>query len=538
MWYYAQNGQTLGPVSFDKLKELASAGTLKPTDHILPVGSQEWRLAATQADLFARQVPPMNLPPKAAAGPPPLRAGGPPPLNEGPPSLPEQAITRGPMTWSIESHPALDDSPYYGRPDEPTFGRKVGRHFARLFTWNLQNVVVDEDEGKFLNSQGVADPTLQRYLCWRHSLLLILVFPIFLLAVLNTIDSLTDGLSDLNAFGKFILIPLILFPFALPFTALLALIVWYRPKLSWRLLLLGWVIGTAGPMLMHVVPYFSRLDIDTLVLAKLPPGVTEEQRRGVLGLVRVILSFGAFAILMIQQVIFGITAIQGTQRACFRLKTLLPQSSIPGLFLALTGPIYFFLVLPFFVMGSQLASNPLLIIGMLLLMSSPLIYTFNFKRMITPLTEPRDFTRIRLLQIIATVVFWAGFFLLLIYIFAVRVPFLNPETMQGAGGAAPADPNRPMVLEKTLIGFSSTYSWFRPWDWQLIRWVIVEVFGRSLFTMILVADLFMRVNSYIWLSSRKVIDSDSVKSYDELMERLQTSGRWDPESSQVEWGKK
>ena len=88
-------------------------------------------------------------------------------------------------------------------------------------------------------------------------------------------------------------------------------------------------------------------------------------------------------------------------------------------------------------------------------------------------------------------------------------------------------PMMAIITEKPILGFSSEHSWFRPWDWRLLRWLVVELLGRSLFTMILVADLFMRVNSYVWLSSRRVMGSDHADSYDNLMERLHTSGKWD-----------
>lgn len=534
MWYYAQGGKTFGPVSFEQLKELARTGTLRPTDHVLPVGSQQWRVAATVDGLFTGPVaakPPMPVQP---VGPPP-KAGGPPPMPEDPFS------SHGPQTWSIESPPLLPGGPVSGPPDEgpprrydderrwgpeePGFGRKLARHFQRLLTWNLQNIRVDEDEKRILQSQGVEDATLQRYLSWRHSLLLILVAPVFLLALLNTIDALTGGLEDTSGFGKAVLVFFVMFPFALPFTALLALIVWYRPKLSWRLLLLGWVIGTAGPLLLLVIPRSAMLDVDGVLLKQLGGPATEEQRRMVMGALRLIFGLTVFAIVMLQLLIFGLTAAYGAQRASLRLKTLLPQSSIPGLFLAVTAPVYTLLLLPFFATINQLAPNPLLFFGMIFIMGSPLVFSFFFKRMVAPFLEARDFTRLRVLQILSSALFWLGVFLILIYALAVPIPFFDVDKMKDGGGGVGEQAMRP--VEKSLVGFSAENSWFRPWSWRLLRWLLVEVLGRSLFTMILVADLFMRVNSYVWLSSRRVMGSGEAKDYDELMERLQTSGKWD-----------
>src|SRR5687768_17044038 len=97
MWYYAQSGKTFGPVSLEQLKELARTGTLRPIDHILAVGTQEWRPAATLEGLFT---------PARPAGPP----AGPPPIKAAPPPMPEFA-SGGPETWSIESPPMIPGGP-------------------------------------------------------------------------------------------------------------------------------------------------------------------------------------------------------------------------------------------------------------------------------------------------------------------------------------------------------------------------------------------------------------------------------------------
>ncbi|MFO0965839.1 MAG: DUF4339 domain-containing protein [Gemmataceae bacterium] len=478
MWYYAQNGKTFGPAPLEKLKELARAGTLKPTDHVVPVGAQEWKPASTVEELFPR------LPPRPEA------------VTATPPATPP---AMGPDSWSLDTRePAVRAVP---PPLQPGLWQKIVRHCRRLFTWNLQNVRPDADEMRFLQTQNVADPTLQRYLVWRHSILLILLFPVFLLALLNTIDRLTSDISDLNGLGKTTLVASILFPFSLPFAGVLALIVWYRPKLSWRLLLTGWVIATVGPLLLDIIPYSSQHDHPPELMA-LGHGA---------------LVFGRMILLQIP--IFALTAAYGTQRACLRLKTLLPQSSVPGLFLAVTAPVISLVLWPFFVLTSQLASNPLLFMGVFGLVASPMVYAFSFKRMIMPFTEPRDFARLRVLQIVSTVVFWVGVLALVSYGFGVAFRLPDPE-----------DPTGRRIIARTLIGFTSDGSFFHPWDWRLIRWTIVELLGRSLFTMVLVTDLFMRVNSYIWLASRKVLGSEAGGSYDQLMERLQTSGRWEEES--------
>lgn len=63
-WYYGQQGQQLGPVPFDQLKQMAAAGTLRPADYVWTEGMPNWKTAGEIAGLFT--------------GPPPLAgaAGG------------------------------------------------------------------------------------------------------------------------------------------------------------------------------------------------------------------------------------------------------------------------------------------------------------------------------------------------------------------------------------------------------------------------------------------------------------------------------
>src|SRR4051812_32746808 len=51
-WYYAKDGERLGPVSSSALRQLAQAGTLLPTDMVFKEGGSQWVLASTINNLF------------------------------------------------------------------------------------------------------------------------------------------------------------------------------------------------------------------------------------------------------------------------------------------------------------------------------------------------------------------------------------------------------------------------------------------------------------------------------------------------------
>jgi len=52
-WYYSQDSERQGPVSFLKLQSLASSGTLKPDDYVCQEGMDEWELGSDIPGLFA-----------------------------------------------------------------------------------------------------------------------------------------------------------------------------------------------------------------------------------------------------------------------------------------------------------------------------------------------------------------------------------------------------------------------------------------------------------------------------------------------------
>jgi hypothetical protein len=52
-WYYAEDGQQRGPVTFDIIQALAISGKLRPNDLVWKVGMPQWVPANTQAGLFA-----------------------------------------------------------------------------------------------------------------------------------------------------------------------------------------------------------------------------------------------------------------------------------------------------------------------------------------------------------------------------------------------------------------------------------------------------------------------------------------------------
>lgn len=65
-WHYVQNGVQHGPIAFDRLKELASTGRLRPTDFVSMVGTSTWQEASTVQGLCELSTTSMSQRPPAA----------------------------------------------------------------------------------------------------------------------------------------------------------------------------------------------------------------------------------------------------------------------------------------------------------------------------------------------------------------------------------------------------------------------------------------------------------------------------------------
>jgi len=69
-WYYTTKGQREGPVSSQKLRELADLGYLGPNDHVWKEGMADWVPASKVKGLFANppppEPPPVPAPPRQA----------------------------------------------------------------------------------------------------------------------------------------------------------------------------------------------------------------------------------------------------------------------------------------------------------------------------------------------------------------------------------------------------------------------------------------------------------------------------------------
>lgn len=278
---------------------------------------------------------------------------------------------------------------------------------ARLFMRRIlvSNFTVEHaspDERKQLESAvlPVRSPMAQNYAAWRRAMLWFAGIGMALATVLQ----LTDTWRSI--FGSYV--PFILRVMNFGIVALqagaAALIImsairWAEISRSRRMARWGWVLGFFGPLLLFMLP-MRHMGTDrewvTFMLAQNSPTdaaqvsqMTEAQIREVMAnpqtsmaMLTLAAFFALAALLILVPRVFGL--FPGIIRACMTLRTLVPESPLPGYVAAVITPLYAVLLLVIMGLASQLGSGPLFF-GLLALLCSPLLLLKNLRALSQPL---------------------------------------------------------------------------------------------------------------------------------------------------------
>ncbi len=322
---------------------------------------------------------------------------------------------------------------------------------------------------------------------WRRSVLLAVAIPTLISALLAALGTFTTDMSAFSGTGVLLELLRLAALFVLPLTAWLAARACQHRR-SRTILLRGWLVAFLTPLLLALIPFSWRIDLsgargDTNAIA---------QVNNLLGLVGAIQVY----VTLMPAVL---SLIPGVLRGCLRIKALIPQSVLPGLFLVAATPLYVLLFLVIFTTVNQVAGNFLLILGVLALLGAPLLYLINARTFTRPLHTEEEVARIGAVQQMVLVIVAIGVALIVLYAFTAE------------------------ILGKSLIGTSQMTSIVRPWSPSLIQFPI-EYIVRSLFTTVLVADLFLMMNLQLWRHTKDFQNSPDAASYDRLMIEIEEAG--------------
>ncbi len=496
VWYYVVDGAQVGPVELADLRAAVATGKVGPADLVWQDGTPDWVPARTVSGLFPPTPPapvaptPPSLTPAAPAAPAtddayPLAA---------PSARMSTALVPVPRPGEVLS---LDDeSPVHTRKREPepkTFA--PGSELVvltqvlvrRAFHPDPSACAPTTDEGAKLTAAGVMDATARKFAVWRRSVLFIAAVPCAFAALLGLIDALSMENSEreiFSTFGIFLQFVQALALFALPVAAVFGALAYDRLSVSSKWVLAGGLVSLAVPLAIAFVPTDWMLDLKIDGRARVADAALKRMMTGmVMGI--------TFYIALMPAILSLLPAVA---RACVRMKLFLPESLAPGWGLVTSVPLCVLLTLATFVLLYHVASNMLLILGLVLWIGAPLLYFTKFDLFTRPLTAPAERAAIARASLLVFGLIVAGIFLLVIYMFTTQVG------------------------DKTLLGFSKD-AFVRPWTLDLHK-IWIDYVGRSLFLTVFFSDILLRIALSVWREERAFAASPDAAGFDRTMTGL------------------
>lgn len=359
-------------------------------------------------------------------------------------------------------------------------------HARRAFTRDLRRVQPLPTEDPALAARGANELPVRQYLAWRRSWILVLLVPAVLSAVIHLIAMIAGGAEQFAAFtsfGSVVIVVLTLLPLlAIPVTAWLAVHNWSNPGLSRWLLVAGAVAAWGVPMLTALLPLHWFMEVDASLTAE-----AVAMQNQIVGIVMGVVWL--FALLPTV-----LSLLPGVLRACVRIKSLLPESIVPGWFLVVAAPMYALILLLAFIAVNQMAGNFLLIAGVLLLMGAPAVYLTKTPLYVRPVLSPDERRQLDRLQIVYAAVVALGLFLLLCYLLTLEV--LGRKVVGNTATGA-------LIGEGRLA-------------WELLKFLLNYV-ARSMFITAVAVDLLMLVNLSVWRNTYEFQRTPAAGAYDSLM---------------------
>jgi hypothetical protein len=390
--------------------------------------------------------------------------------------------------------------------------RFAARHTWRTFAYDLRALPLTDHEANRLDRRGVEDDTARHYLTWRRSNLLVAGAATAFAATAHSLVALTFYLEFPNLFSRLgvaVQTARHAALFALPVASFAALALWARPRVSYRVVLAGWVVSFLVPVLLSFVPPHQLFALGRLTEAQqqevveaaaeavdFPVGLTaaaERVRQGLYLLVDVVV--GAFFTLLLLPT--GLSLIPGVFRACARVKVMLPGSSLPGWSLVTTAPLYSFGFLVLLVLVHQVTGSWLLLTSALLFATAPLVYLVKAPLLLRPAPREPSANTLRSVQMLSSAMGAGAAACLCVYLATLEVRFAG-QTWRGFG----LDPETSLVQPWTVFQF------------------VVEYLGRSFYMTVLVADMVLRMHCLVWAEGRPFLESPHHAEYEAAMRGL------------------
>lgn len=394
-YYLFRNNQNDGPYTVDRLREMRSRGEIRDDTPCCANGASAWGTVGAIVGPAA--------PPPVPKLPPPMPAAATPGHGTSLLSKTDVASHRHTPPQAQPVHPAMSPPRPGGLPQsaQPDFAHRfagasaevgsLAKLFAsRILSSNFTQAAAREDERKTLEaaSTPILFPIGQNYAAWRRAILWFSGVGLAIAALFQigpTGKLILDGNNPSKAF-KAAAFALFGLQVLAPALALWGAVRWSEIRESRRFARLAYFCQLLGPMAIFCIPVAT-------ISANTP------QEANVL---RTYLIVWALDILFPK--IFAL--FPGLIRACLTLRTLLPESLMPGWICMFVAPLYALFCMVAVIIGAQ-SGNIWLFAGFSSLLMVPGFVLLDAKNLCAPTDEAgmnKTLEPLRLRIMIATVI--------------------------------------------------------------------------------------------------------------------------------------
>jgi hypothetical protein len=331
-WYYLTDDESVqGPISLQAMLELRACGIITDETRIAESGTDEW-VRMGDASIAMRTIPPV-------------------PAVMGATDLSAKLLSNGKQA------------------SQKVLGH-AGIFAKRILRSNFIDDKVSEPERQQLEQAGVQSPMAQIYLGWRRALLWF--GAVFLaLGLLAGAEESMEMLDDENPILiKLILIIAVATPIAACFFTFRAVLDWTKVNRTRSMVRLSWFFLFVVPILLALIP------VSKLLGGEHFSSLGERQMFGIM--------WGTIMVLTIAPSLLGL--FPAIIRSSLTIKTLIPESPMPGWVAAIVAPFYALFFLIFLVLSIQVGEM-MLSLGMLCFALAPLVILMQSGRLVQPAEE-------------------------------------------------------------------------------------------------------------------------------------------------------
>ena len=425
-YYLALPGQPPSVVTPVQIQDLVSQKVAMENSLVVEVGGSQWTtLKLLFPELFAPAPPPLpEEMSKWLTPPPPL-----------PPTIIEEDSF---LESTVE---ALGEAGRRMGVHSTRLARAVHAFATRIMASNFTKAHASEQERKSLIEAKVQirSTTSQNYAAWRRAMLWFASVGLTVSALSGTIDyfrelfdssSLSEfipveitqqiGPANTNVLNNMVKNPavltvirtiLLLFKILAPICVIMAARQWTDVKRSRRLAWIGWLAVFIGPFFALILPIPSLMSNNYGIGGAIfnYQGVTVDLAPARLGMFSV---FGMlFALVSLAPHVLSV--FPGILRACITLRTLAPESPLPGWISMLVAPLYAMLFAIIVVVAAQ-SNHLILAAGLAFIMGLPLLTLLNVPHLSRPMKPDEMNQLLEKYKNKQSVLQWAGIILILI----------------------------------------------------------------------------------------------------------------------------